>query len=280
MDGLLTRASGTAWDDGDAIGISTLRTTATVGGTSYANMKYTTPGNGIFTHAADLGGESTGIFFQDAEEVTFRAYYPHTGNEGTDPGAIVVNTTDQTNQSAFDFLFATGATASKLSPTVAFADHTASGGADHSFHHKMAQLNVVFQASTSDGFAAGDIFGATFNLGGLVHEGTFNATDGTTTLTGTPTDSWDITACPHTDASTTRTYSLILLPQDLTGNPLHVAVGISGQTYHNQTTVHPHLEPGNKYTYTITVKKTGLEFGECTITAWSGSTSGNGDVEM
>ena len=108
IGGVQTRASGTTWDSGDAIGISTIGSTLTL----YANMKYTTSGDGNFTHAADLGGEDSGMFFQDADEtVTFCAYYPFHGNEYTDAGTISdVTTDDQTMQSTFDFLFATGAT--------------------------------------------------------------------------------------------------------------------------------------------------------------------------
>ena len=111
IGGVQTRASGTTWGNGDAIGVSTTSNTQT----QYTNMKYTTTGDGNFTHAADLGGEASGIFFQDATEtVTFCAYYPHIGTEGTDAGTINnVQTNDQTKQSSFDFLFATGATASK-----------------------------------------------------------------------------------------------------------------------------------------------------------------------
>ena len=188
IDVTQTRASGTAWADGDAIGISTTSNTLT----QYTNMKYTTNGDGNFTHAADLGGEASGlggeasgIFFQDTEEVTFRAYYPHSGDEDIEPGPIAVDTKDQTEQSSFDFLFATGATASKSSPTVTFTNETpeTTGDADdHSFHHKMAQLNVTFRVSTDDGLSANQILDGTFNLGG--HEGTFDTTDGTTTLTG------------------------------------------------------------------------------------------------
>ena len=81
IGGVQTRASGTVWENGDAIGISTTSQSPT----SYVNMKYTTGGDGNFTHAADLGGEDSGMFFQDADEtVTFRAYYPFHGNEYTD----------------------------------------------------------------------------------------------------------------------------------------------------------------------------------------------------
>ena len=58
----------------------------------------------------------------------------------------------------------------------------------------MAQLNVVFQTSETDGFGPDDIFGGAFNLGGLIHEGTFNVTDGTTETTGSEVADWDISA--------------------------------------------------------------------------------------
>ena len=119
---LPTRASGTTWDAGDAIGVSTVSTTATTGGTHYLNMKYvTTAADGNFTH---FGGEASGIFFQDASEtVTFSAYYPfdEDSQERTTAGTINdVTTSDQSAQKNFDFMFATGATASKNSPTVKF----------------------------------------------------------------------------------------------------------------------------------------------------------------
>lgn len=185
-----------------------------------------------------------------------------------------------TDQEKIDFLFAEGATATRTNYTVTFADNTASGGADHSFHHKMAQLNVVFQTSETDGFGPDDIFGGAFNLGGLIHEGTFNVTDGTTETTGSEVADWDISGCKYTDASTTRTYSLILLPQDLTSKALNVKVGIGGQTYSNNNTINPNLQAGYTYTYTITVKKSGLVVSGCTITNWNTGSTGSGDAEM
>lgn len=59
INDVLTRASGTTWEADDAIGVSTVSTTATTGGTQYNNMKYVTTGDGNFTHS---GGEASGIF--------------------------------------------------------------------------------------------------------------------------------------------------------------------------------------------------------------------------
>ena len=279
-----TRAIGTNWN-ADRIGVWVKDAPASDMETLYRNVLYTTTSTGATAEFTAATGE--GIFFQDeTETVTFAAYAPY--QESTDNatlpgenGKVEVNTeinNTEALQEDIDFLFAEGATATRANNTVTFTNNI--GGADYSFHHKMAQLNVVFQVSTTDGFAANQIFGASFNLGGLAHKGTFNVTDGTTALTGEPSDSWDISGCKYTDATTMRTYSLILLPQDLSGKPLNVAVGIDGQTYYNSDVINPNLEPGYTYTYTITVKKTGLEVSGCTITDWNPGTAGSGDAEM
>ena len=281
-----TRAIGTNWN-ADEIGVWVKDAPASDMENLYKNVLYTTTSTSATAEFTATTGE--GIFFQDADEtVTFAAYAPYQESDANETlpgnnGKVDVKTDNMntaTDQEKIDFLFAEGATATRTDNTVTFADNTASGGADHSFHHKMAQLNVVFQTSSMDGFNESDIFGGSFNLGGLVHDGTFNVTDGTTALTGEPLDSWDISGCKYTDAATTRTYSLILLPQDLTSKALNVEVGIGGQTYSNSDAINPNLQAGYTYTYTITVKKSGLVVSGCTITNWNTGSTGSGDAEM
>ena len=274
-----TRAIGTNWN-ADQIGVWVKDAPTSDMETLYKNVLYTTTSTGATAEFTATTGE--GIFFQDANEtVTFAAYAPYQPSDDNETlpgnnGKVDVKTDNMntaTDQEKIDFLFAEGAEASRASSTVSFTD-------DHSFHHKMAQLNVVFQTSETDGFEPDDIFGCSFNLGGLIHEGTFNVTDGTTALTGEPLDSWDISGCKYTDAATTRTYSLILLPQDLTNKALNVKVGIDGQTYSNSDAINPDLQAGYTYTYTITVKKSGLVVSGCTITPWASGSTGSGDAEM
>lgn len=284
-----TRAVDSNWN-ADYIGIIVTYASNSSGmDEMYRNVEYSTTSTGT---TADFSPVSGGIFFQDkTETVTFSAYAPYQKSSAADvlPGTDGIIEVDTENyngdtQENIDFLFASGATASQSSPTVSFADNSANGGEDNSFHHKMAQLNIVFQVSTTDGFSATEIFTTTntFNLGGLIHEGTFNVTNGTTALKkgSTAVDDWNITSCKHTDAASTRTYSLILLPQDVSENPLKVAVGIGGQIYSNNEDINPNLEAGKKYTYTITVKKTGLSVSGCTITGWDTGTDGEGDASM
>lgn len=273
----------------------------------YKNVKYTTEQGGTSaTFAAETG---QGIFFQDATEtVTFAAYYPYqtSTNAGTLPGTngiITVDTkdnntvtTEENKQAKIDFLFASGATASKSSPKVEFKDNTPDG-TNCQFQHKMAQLKLVIVGSTQDGFTADEAKAvcaeaSAYTLGGLKHDGTFTLAVSNGTATGTAAVSstaqavtdWTITGCAKTDNENqyTRTYTLILLPQDCSGSGSALTFGatIGGQKYGNNSSIAPNLEAGKTYTYTITVKKKGLEVSGCTIKAWETTTSQTGDAEM
>lgn len=291
LSGPLTRAVGTNWN-ADHIGVMVTDAPNSNMEGLYRNVEYSTSSTGA---TADFSaGTGQGIFFQDATEtVTFSAYAPYqtTADNATLPGTNGVinvdteNSNTPTGQESIDFLFAQGATGSRQNNTISFSDETPETSGDdddHSFHHMMSQLNIVFQTSTTAGFNATDIFDATsFNLGGLIHTGTFSVTNGGATATGEAVASWDITACNYDDDTdnNTRTYSLILLPQSLAA-PLTVAVVIGGQTYSNSNAINPTLEAGKSYTYTITVTKTGLVVSGCTITGWDGDTTGGSGVAV
>lgn len=284
-----TRAVGTQWN-ADNIGV--MVTAASSSMTQlYKNVKYTTTSQDVtatFTPATT----GTGIFFQDVKEtVTFAAYAPYQESDanalpGTN-GVVKVDTEDNNGsdkQESIDFLYASGATASRGNSTVTFAK--IDGGTDCSFKHRMARLDLVLQVSTTDGFSADQIFADanTVKLSGLKHAGTFNVTTGVAAVNAdaTVTTDWVITACKKADDKTTKTraYSLILLPQDASAAGLPLTINIGGQNYMNTGDIKPKLEAGNSYTYTITVKKTGLTVSGCTITDWNSSGTGSGDAEM
>lgn len=270
-----TRAVDATWN-ADKIGVSV------TGGTSYTNQQYSTTSTGTTAGFTAVGD---GIFFQDTQTCTFSAYAPYQSAGGTvDVDTKNNNTSDK--QESIDFLYAAEATASESSPKVSFTDNTASSGKDCSFHHKMARLQIVLQTSTADGFSASDIFDAEnkVTLSGLKHTGTFDTTTGTAAVSASATavNDWDITSCKHTDdeSAYTRTYSLILLPQDASQTKLPIKITINGNTYTNDSDIKPNLEAGYSYTYTITVKKTGLTVSGCTIAAWAEGSSGNGNATM
>jgi hypothetical protein len=285
IDGAMSRAVDQTWAANDAIGVmatSSSSSTSTIN-TLYKNVKYTVGGAGT----AGTFTSTDGIFFQAAgQTVTFAAYYPYqtSADKATLPGTNGVvtgaNTQSQSTaaaQSAFDYLYASGATASKSQPTLTFSG-------DYLFRHRMARLILVLKTSADDGLTAAQVNASTttFKLGGLKHNGTFNVTDGTAEATGSEEADWNITSNVNNvyiSGDGTRTYTMILYPQTVAA-ALPFSAIIDGQTFANTTAIQPALQAGYSYTYTITVKKTGMVISGCTIHAWNTGTSGSGDATM
>ena len=260
-----TRAAGTQWADNDQIGISTVDGTAT----SYANVCYEWDGSS-FTTPAD-----NAIFFQSPETVTFHAYYPFTGTPGMASAPLTGVSTDATNQTAenqplIDFLYASGATASKDKPTVSFTG-------EHAFTHRMSQITLTFiEGSDMD-------FGGSFSytLGDLKMDGTFNPLDGTAAADDDATAT-SLTINLTDVQPTSGSYiapSLILFPQEVTSIPITVTVG--GQDYTATLSVKDgKLQSGYNYTWEITVSKTDMSVGKAEIKNWETVDNGGTTATM
>ena len=78
------------------------------------------------------------------------------------------------------------------------------------------------------------------------------------------------------------TLSMVLLPQTLANALAFEIVPNDGesQTYVNKDMIKPALNAGYSYTYTITVKKTGLTVSGSTIEPWNNGGSVTGDAKM
>ena len=273
-----TRALNNEWEQ-DAIGVMVTSSTSNMT-TLYKNVKYTTTANSAA--AATFTPEGEGIFFQDTNEtVTFAAYAPYQTSAanalpGTN-GVIEGSTADQgdrTKQKAFDYIYASGATATRSNPTVQFQ-------ATNAFMHKMTRLVIIVKTSAQDGFTADQVTSGTYSLSGLNHNGQFDVTTGTAQATGTTaTDNWSLTSNSlKTEGETDQvTFTSILYPQTLTDNLTFEAV-IDGQTYTNNT-IKPELEAGKSTTVTITVKKTGLTVSGCIVSEWGDGRTYSGDATM
>lgn len=281
----VTRANGSTWETDD-IGVMVTAAPSSDMENIYNNVQYTTTSTSsdAATFTASTGA---GIFFQDASEtVTFAAYGPYQSSAdaatlpGTDGVISDISTTDQSTrekQKAFDFIYASGATASNSSYTVQFQGNNA-------FSHKMSRLIIQFKADTDAGFDATEVSnsGSTYAVSGLYHAGTFNVIDGTAVSTGTTTSNWslnDNSLRTETGTSaTTATFTSILYPQNHSVSGLTVTATIAGQTY--QATIKPNLESGKSYTYTITAKKQGLVVTGCTVTDWTSVDGGSADATI
>ena len=254
-----TRASGTTWDNGDRIGITDIGNDS-----QYGNVPFILK-NGKFE------AEGKVIYIEDAKTHTFRAYYPYNA-----AGGILTATTDATaqqNQPAIDFLFASGATGDKNNPVVSFTDKTAKGGEDNSFHHRMSQITLTFEAGDGVNFSV--VKPERYTLDGLLLTGTFNTADGIATAdNGLQTGELTMNL-----ADGNLTSSIILFPQTVASLPL--VVNYKGQEYHATLTMpEGALQAGNNYTYTVKVRNKVLEVSEATIAKWNDINGGEVDAGL
>lgn len=252
ISGTATRASGTEWTKDDQIGISTLEGTET----SYTNVPYTWNGNGNFVPA------DGNIYFQSAEPVTFRAYYPYKADATYTDVSTSAENQSTANQPKIDFLYAEGATASKNNSTVNFTG-------DNAFTHRMSQITIKFTEGSDmdfDGLLTG------YTLSGLVLKGSFDTATGEAAVTGTTPEPLEITLSDVT--ATNKVYTaapVIVFPQSASG--IDLAVTVDGLSYKAKLTVPDYnsasgLQPGVNYLFPVTVSKTGLTVGTAEIKDW------------
>lgn len=247
---LSSRASGTQWNPDDLIGIS--GTSASV---TYSNVPYQTDGSGVFT---PFFGFANGIIYQDANDVTFSAYYPYNKEVTAENTRISASTENQGDARDFDFLFASEATGSLSNPELNFTGKTA-------FAHRMAQLVINVTADSDNGFEDVDVLSnARYTVKGLSHEGEFDTATGIATLTSSATADLSLDPALATIKDRTATHKLILFPQ--TASQVELCIEIEGATY--SCTFSPRLEAGKAYTANFNLKRSGLTFRNFTIMVW------------
>lgn len=249
-------SEGTDWTEGDRIGIT---------GAGFINIPYV-------RESGQFVPEDKTIYFNDIETKTFNAYYPYQSDGGT----VSVSTAADKQGPGIDFLFASGATGDTHNPEVSFTDKTAEGGADNSFHHRMSLIKFTFKAG--DGLIFDGMEPASYTLGGLKHEGTFDTATGTTAVT-------EAAESPITmQLGGATTSQVIILPQGVTTS-LDLTVSFNGLDY---TTTLPNpskpeanqFSAGYAYTYNITLNNKGITVEEPEITPWEPGDSNNVSITL
>ena len=224
-----TRVSGTdgtKWDKGDCIGITC------TGGSSYNNVPYVTNnGDGNFNPASD-----DIIYYDNTDEVTFRAYYPYKDDNEMTEGKIAA-TTDakaQEVQTRHDFLFANGAKGSTYNPDVSFTGANA-------FSHCMSRITLNFKGGR--GVTIPTDGPTSYTLKGLLLQGTFDPTNGETATTAN--------SAANVTLPGNRTSS-IFFPQEV--ESIGMEILLNGNTYYTALPVkEDKLQSGKEYHYEITI---------------------------
>lgn len=265
IDDMATRAANTVWAADDAIGVS-----GTSGEKPYVNVKYvTTAGSGAFT-VVNNPGEDNAIYFQNKDDVTFTAYYPYDGENGTAPGtngiiskSITVAEQTADGQAKFDYLFAT-ATGSSANPDVKFQ-----------FKHCMSRIILNFQRG--NGIASlGDLM---YEINALALNGTFNTKTGETAAENVALETLTLSV-PYNAAAMSST--LIVFPQQASG--ANISITMNGVDYTGTIDYPENADNGNTrelragYSYTYNVKMNngslGIELAD--INEWGNG--GNTDI--
>ena len=266
----ITRATtGDTWSENDAIGVYVTST----GNTTGDNKKYvTTNGDGTF-EAAD---NNNIIYFKDNKETTFSAYYPY--NKFLTDGKMNWNIAEVVaNQPCkADVLFASGATASKASPTVNFTD------AEHRFKHCMSL--VEFKIKPGQGVKYNNYKFDRFELKGIFTNGKFDTRTGSVETVGDRGSVWR----DFDDVSfeSEESFAYIMLPQSLESNKMDIEIYLllNDSEVKYTTPITPstngQFEGGKKYTYNITVKNTGITIEKANIVPWENGDSSDLDAEI
>jgi hypothetical protein len=260
-----TRVSGTTWDGTEHIGIYMLQDVYSLAAANISegvsNREYKTASTGAtasFTPAGDI------IYYPASQgatlvKVKFIAYYPYEAvADGTTTFTRAIDVSDQDNQSAIDFLYApVAAEYDKTSSTVVLP-----------FAHKLVKLefNITNDVSVTTPLADG----LTVTIDGQATTGTLNLVNGSVATTNAGET---ITALTATDGATSEA---IVFAGTKAGK-LFAFTNSAGETF--TAPIPDDWQSGNKYTYTVTLKKNAAVI-TGTITDWgTGNTNPSIDAE-
>ena len=265
----VTRATvGNTWSENDAIGVYASSGVIT----KEDNKKYiTTKGDGTFEAASN----DNIIYFKDNKETTFSAYYPY--SESLEDGKMdwIMSEVEANKPCKADVLFASGATASKASPTVKFTD------AEHRFKHCMSLVKFIIKPGMGIDQSENILRG--LHLNGIYKTGKFD------TKTGAIESAQYRTSYPYnfsTSFDKESSVEMIMLPQKLENDMMEIEVdlqvGDELNTY--KATLMPatdyQFKGGYKYTYVVKVNNTSITIAEADIEPWQTTVQGNLDAEL
>lgn len=267
IDGMVTRAAGTAWAAGDCIGIYSFNS---AGLRTLTNAPYvTTEGNGVFT------AEGEDFYFPNKEDVYFYAYYPFEGADGTEPGtgSIIrknITAADQTPaaQPKIDYLFAGETTANSTNPNVQFR-----------FDHCMSRIVLKFLP----GNGVNSLDDIEYTLSGILPAGTFNTRNGSAAADDA-TPAAPLTMSVPGSAAAELSSALIFFPQQSDADKT-LALTMRGKTYtatfkfkeNPKNGGARELASGHTYTYNVKINNTSMTISPATIAGWE--EGGNENIE-
>lgn len=219
------------------------------------------------TGAMVPNGKANTLYWSKRKE-TLVAWHPESCTIGTNTGSGEVNIADQ--NTSF------GTLENLLYAPAQEYTYSSSGSVAFAFRHALAKVKVMLQ--NGDGITADDLSNATvtftgYTAGYLGYTGMAGIGDGNGNIR------------PKTEiANGVTTYAALVIPQQMQNKKfIKVTIGVGGAVrdyfYTPTGNTDANLEAGKQYSYTITVKKTGLEVALTSDPAWEngGETTEGGE---
>lgn len=219
----------------------------------------------------------TPYYFQDHNDVTFRAWYTADPNVEVKDNKISIDTHTQTYSESgwnyHDILVTPSVKTTVSNPSVSFTG-------DNAFRHIMSQL--VFTFKKGDGIPdLSELSG--YTLDEIVTYATFD-TQKLELTAESKTGFIEITGIEDAAGEEYTATPIILVPQEITSGKLTLLVSYNKQNYEAELNVPEgdKLQPGYSYAYTVTISNTKLEVGNPAIENWQilKDFNGTGDATL
>ena len=247
IEGLTSRASGSAWDDGDRVGIF-----MTAGADEFANREYTASAAGNLTPAGQA------LKWPEEGSASFMAYYPYTAS--LSGKTYTVNVTDQADPKKIDLLYSNNAADIANGETVNLA-----------FKHQLSQIviNVEKDATIES------TNGLAIAISGMDTQASFDLNDGTLTPGGNKGN-----IAMNVNAEGTQAEAIVIPSADLSGAKMTFT--LQGMSFDYDVT--GTYEAGTKYTYKATLSvlngQPTITMGTATIEDWKDQAGGDINVDF
>lgn len=258
---LATRATETAWEANDAIGVYALNNGTTLTATNVydgkENIKYVTASAGATGQFEAATASEAVMLPGDGTKVDFVAYYPHTTTVNS--YAVAVDVTTQTNPAAIDFLYATATNITKANPDVALP-----------FSHRLARVVVTLQKASGANI---DLDNAKVSFKSAITNGTLSLVDGNVTV---GTTKKDVVAVMN---NTAHSGTAILVPGQKMEEITVVITLADGKKYEWTPATHTLASnTSNSYSLTLTDGSVAATGKGSTVSDWGTGTTGSGTL--
>ncbi|MBR8706016.1 BF2992 family fimbrillin-A clan protein [Bacteroides pyogenes] len=252
-----SRAVDNTWEANDEIGIS-VKENGVLG--EVVNKHYKADATGKLSPVS----EADAIYYPESgEKVDFVAYYPYKST--LSENKYMVDLADQSSQSAIDLLYSMNAKQK---------DKTSTEPVQLVFKHQLAKIlfNISKDASISS------LAGLKVSISGMKTKASFSLSDGTLT----PDDNSVKNIETKVNADGTLAEAIILPVTALAGAKVLFSLGEETKEWSIPET--QSYQSGSKYTYTVTIKKSGgamsVVFGNATIEDWNSVEAGSINIDF